>query len=421
MKQNSRWAVLPVLLLILTVQLFFAFQKEGYHMDEVLSYELANSEFTPWITPTQPEGRLEKFYQAEIRGEGVGSTLSNLFAVAGDVLKNRGASKALHYTADVYSEPVWLTGDQFRAYVTYDREDSVPLLSAYYNSTTDNHPPLYFMSINLFSMFAGEAFGPWPGMILNLLFLLGTCLVILKLFTDVYRNRTAGILAMLLYGLSMAAVASVLWIRMYTMLTFFCTWALYLCLKKLRESDNGQEEGFLRQNQPLIAAMILGFWTQYFFCIYMIFLALGVLIALGIKKRYRQILFFLRSIVIAAVIALVGYPTAVKDVLHSGRGVEVWEKVSGGFSEFGLRLTTFGAILLRECFGVQNEGNKWYRVSSLMLLMVMCLAGVALRLYKNKDRKKGLPKENKEPFRESRRQPQSKNRGGEKTPGSFLL
>ena len=38
-------------------------------MDELLSFELANGEFNPWIVPTQPQGRLAKFVENEIRGE----------------------------------------------------------------------------------------------------------------------------------------------------------------------------------------------------------------------------------------------------------------------------------------------------------------------------------------------------------------
>ena len=57
-------AVLSVII-VMAFDVFFVFQKEGFHMDEVLSYELSNSEFTPWITPTQPEGRLEKYYRNE--------------------------------------------------------------------------------------------------------------------------------------------------------------------------------------------------------------------------------------------------------------------------------------------------------------------------------------------------------------------
>lgn len=54
-------------------------QPEGsYHMDELLSFELANARYNPWIVPTQPEGRLAKFVNEEIEGDSAGEVLENL-------------------------------------------------------------------------------------------------------------------------------------------------------------------------------------------------------------------------------------------------------------------------------------------------------------------------------------------------------
>ena len=99
-------------------------QKEGFHMDELLSFELANAEFNPWIVPTQPEGRLAKFVHNEIKGESLSETVQNLADTVMDVLKNRGSSNLLSYKADVYEEPVWITAEQFQDYITVDEGDS---------------------------------------------------------------------------------------------------------------------------------------------------------------------------------------------------------------------------------------------------------------------------------------------------------
>ena len=58
---------LLLLVVITLLSCFFISQKQGYHMDELLSFELANADFTPWIVPTQPEGRLEKFLKEILR------------------------------------------------------------------------------------------------------------------------------------------------------------------------------------------------------------------------------------------------------------------------------------------------------------------------------------------------------------------
>ena len=72
MMESSRWKkILPELLaviLCLGIMCVGISLKEGYHMDELLSFELANARYNPWIVPTQPEGRLAKFVREEIQG-----------------------------------------------------------------------------------------------------------------------------------------------------------------------------------------------------------------------------------------------------------------------------------------------------------------------------------------------------------------
>ncbi len=109
---------LLALILCLLVLGGFVLCKEGYHMDELLSFELANAEFTPWIVPTQPVGRLEKFVVNEIRGGSAAETWKNIAETIKDVIANRGSSKMLSYTADVYDEPVWIDRQQFIDYIT---------------------------------------------------------------------------------------------------------------------------------------------------------------------------------------------------------------------------------------------------------------------------------------------------------------
>ena len=102
-------------------------------MDELLSFELADARYNPWIVPTQPVGRLAKYVNEEIQGDSLGETVANLKDTVTDVLRNRGNSKLLSYKADVYEEPVWITDRQFQDYVTVDGRDAFDYLSVYFN------------------------------------------------------------------------------------------------------------------------------------------------------------------------------------------------------------------------------------------------------------------------------------------------
>lgn len=356
MSETSRWKkILPELLaviLCLGVLCIGVSFKEGYHMDELLSFELADARYNPWIVPTQPEGRLAKFVREEIQGDSFGETLMNLKSTVTDVLKNRGSSKLLSYKADVYEEPAWITSGQFRDYVTVDGSDAFDYLSVYFNVKDDNHPPVHFMLLHTMSSLFPGTLSPWLGCTINLICVGITLWLLLRLgrqLSEIFgmeeQGRLLGILAVLLYGLSTGALASVLLIRMYCLLSCLCVALLSMHVEKWKE------HGFDRSNKGLIAITVLGFLTQYFFLFYCILLAAVTAAGLLCSKRMRELWIYIRSMVVAAVIGLVLFPFAIADVFSSGRGVEALDNLASGFAGYGARLLAFARILADRTVG----------------------------------------------------------------------
>lgn len=358
-----------VVLICAAISCFFISMKEGFHMDELLSFELANAEFNPWIVTTQPEGRLAKFVHNEIDGETFGETVNNLTGVVKDVLQNRGGSKLLSYTADVYEEPVWITGEQFFEYITVEGRDAFNYLSVYFNVKDDNHPPLHFMLLHtVSSVFRGKV-SPWMGCMINLAAVVWVLLLLYRICDILARElelkgmgRKIGLMTALFYGLSTGAAATVLLIRMYGMVTLWCVFYFYLILKKWRTAS------FDRKNAGLILVTLSGFWTQYFFLFYCLLLAATVIVCLGKNKRWKELFCFVRSMAAAALAGLAVFPFAVSDVFSSERGVEALGNLSQGLGGYGLRLLAFWRILL------DREGGI-FTLTLVALLAVFALAG----------------------------------------------
>lgn len=324
---------------------FFISEKQGYHMDELLSFELANAEFTPWIVTTQPEGRLEKFVKNEIYGENFGETCSNLIGNIVDVVKNGRDSKMLSYKADVYEEPVWISAKQFQDYITTDSRDNFNYLSVYFNVKDDNHPPLHFMVLHTISSIWKKRISPWMGCSINLVMILGICILLMKISGKfLFKTEEFGRAVCVIYALSMAGIATLLLIRMYAMLTFFCVAALYLHLKKKKEGQ------WKDRNKLLIFVTVCGFLTQYYFVIFMLFLA-GVTVAYLWKTERKEALYYCRTMGISALLGLCIFPFSIADVLYSERGVESVQNLESGFSGMGERLFYFGLILRDQVFG----------------------------------------------------------------------
>ena len=276
----------------------------------------------------------------------------NLKSTVTDVLKNRGSSKLLSYKADVYEEPAWITSGQFRDYVTVDGSDAFDYLSVYFNVKDDNHPPVHFMLLHTMSSLFPGTLSPWLGCTINLICVGVTLWLLLRLGRQLSeilgmeeQGRLLGILAVLLYGLSTGALASVLLIRMYCLLSCLCVALLSMHVEKWKE------HGFDRSNKGLIAITVLGFLTQYFFLFYCILLAAVTAAGLLCSKRMRELWIYIRSMTLAAVIGLALFPFAIADVFSSGRGVEALDNLASGFAGYGARLLAFARILADRTVG----------------------------------------------------------------------
>lgn len=348
---RNKYPEIIVIVLCIMVLCGFSFQKEGYHMDELLSFELANAEFTPWIVPTQPEGRLEKYVVNEIREDTLTGTISNITDTIKDVLKNRGDSKLLSYKADVYDEPVWISRQEFVDYITVDGQDDFNYLSVYFNVKDDNHPPLHFMLLHTISSIFKKQIMPFMGCAINICAITGILILLMKL-GEIYgrmlkiRNLRLFIITVaVFYGLSAGAIVTSLLIRMYALLTLFCIALLYIHVNKWVKDE------FCCRNVWLASVTVCGFLTQYFFLFYCLSLAVVTAVLLLRAKKYKGLLVYVRTMTISAVIGVGIYPFAIQDVFSSGRGVEALQNLSAGISGYGIRILEFGKILISRCGG----------------------------------------------------------------------
>lgn len=375
--KRNKWQ-LAVLILVLLVQCFYISQKDGYHMDELLTFELANAEYNPWIVPTQPVGRLAKFMQQEIYGDSLGETLGNLKDTVADVLRNRGSSKLLSYKADVYEQPVWITREQFHEYITVGDRDGFNYLSVYFNVKDDNHPPLYFMLVHTMSSLFRDRISPWMGCVFNLAAVMGSCILMFALgrllaachYIEERTGECWGLGSALLYGCSSGAIATTVFIRMYGVLTFLCMLSLYLHLQKWLGEQSGAGKDFMKKNGLLILVTVLGYWTQYFFLFYCLLLALTTVILLFRGGRKKEAFHYVRSMAVAAVVGVGVYPFGVKHILTSGRGVEAIGNLASGLSGYGERLLAFGRLLLARTLGQGPLGP--------VIVTTLLVLGVAL-------------------------------------------
>ena len=171
--------ILPLvfcLSLILTVGLYFTFQKQGLFIDEIYSYGLSNSEYAPFLK--------------DLKG--------------GDVV------------GQIY------TRQDLMDYVAVQEGESFGFFqSVYYNQEQDVHPPLYYFFLHLASLLTPNRLSPWSGLALNYVFFLALLLLLDALGRRLFSHPAARWSTLLCYGLSSLALSALNMIRMYMLLSFF--------------------------------------------------------------------------------------------------------------------------------------------------------------------------------------------------------
>ncbi len=208
----------------------------------------------------------------------------------------------------------------------------------------DVHPPLYYWVFHTTASMTPGVFSKWIGLTVNLFFH-GINLVLLACLSYLAggRNRTTALIVTLFYGLTPAAVSGVVFIRMYEMLTM---WVLLCGVLHVREvgrwkaasagtaeAGNGTAGqgstvnlslmGFLL---PLAATTYLGFLTQYYYFIFLFYMAAGFCICLLYRDRNLwNCLRYGVSQAIAFALAWLTYPSCLGQMFRGQRGAQATE------------------------------------------------------------------------------------------------
>ena len=264
LKQIHNILFIISILICLIFMTYWINKKEGFHEDEIFSYGSSNYKY------------------------------DNLFQAAS----------------------IWKTPDDAKAYLTVSSDEILCYDSVYINQVHDVHPPLFYFLVHLVSSIFLNTFSKYIIFLINAIFFIGVC-IFLKKILKLYNKDYLAVPLILLYGLSMGAVSTVIFLRMYSMLTFFCIVYLYINLKIL----NNNFEITKKQKLELIVTTILGFLTQYYFCIYALFIFVIMLINMIIDKNYKLAFKYILYHIISAIIGVILFFRSIFHIFFSYRGV----------------------------------------------------------------------------------------------------
>lgn len=323
---KKNWKYIIVIFSVAVAMTFFMTKKEGVHEDEMFSYGSSNYAYDNVYRPYGKEDETNIFVKEKIMN---GNIIQNLkyYLIDHRDIKDETL-------ADIKSEfvPTWRSSDEANDYLTIQPKDVLNYGMVYYNQSRDIHPPLFYFLVHTVSIFFVGHFSKYIIFSINLVFMILSLWIIKNIFEKLDKKHLI-VPALILYGFSMGAISTVIFQRMYSMLNFFVLMFISANIDIIKKNFEIDKKLW----NKLTWIVLLGFWTQYYFCIIAGMIAVLVFIGV-IKKQGKQgaITYILKYLKMA-LIGVVLYPLSINHIFFSYRGVGKAEMTRG----FGEKLVEY--------------------------------------------------------------------------------
>lgn len=268
-KSKALWLSL-IIILQTVVYTWAGMSKAYFHMDEIYSYSLSNAEHV-------------------------------------QIFENE----------DFYDN--WHTPAYYNDFVTVNEDERWNLAPVYVNQKNDVHPPLFYLLLRLGMEMTPGHFTKWTGIILNMLVAaVNTVLVYVIVERLLRKEKSAQVKSLILtavVALSLATVSTVVYIRMYELLTMWILLTTYLHLKLL---DSKKIEPKLLV--AIAVTALLGVLTQYYYIFYIVamFVVFTVrYLRAGRKKEWQA---YFGALAVAGGVSLLIWPFTIVHMFFSNRG-----------------------------------------------------------------------------------------------------
>lgn len=264
--ENKKARIILAIIIVISLAISFVYltTKQGYHEDELLTYNLANS------------------------------------------------SKQLNVDGG------WNTPEDFNDYLTVDSNDRFDYAQVYENQIIDaSHPPFYYALVHTVCSFFPESFSKYFAFSINVLAMIGILILLFKIGKKVTGNNLYALIGVGAYALSIACITTTIYLRMYATLTFFVLAFLYMSIK-LYEKKNS-----IKLTDCLLLGVIvmLGTLTQYYFILFEGLIGLVFLVFKIKEKCGKDLIKYLLTALVASAVAMCIYPYIISNVIGGNRGL----------------------------------------------------------------------------------------------------
>ena len=227
----------------------------------------------------------------------------------------------------------------------------------------DVHPPVYYWILHtICSLFPGQ-FSKWFGLIINLAaFGISMFLLYILALQVTKHDEKLSFLICFFYGFTPAVMSSVVFIRMYALLTVFVLLCAVLHIYII-ECGSGKLP-FRKFLLPVAVVTYLGFLTQYYYFIFLFFMAAAFCIYLLFRdKNLWNCIRYGCSLAVSMILAYLTYPSCLGQMFRGQRGAQATDNFFN-ISNTYMRLQFFWELLDEYVFG---------KTLSFFLLLIVLL------------------------------------------------
>ncbi len=311
MKEKIKF-IIPIILIIIVMTIFIN-QKHGFHEDEMFSYGSSNYKYDNVYRKYGKREEVNELLAQKVFNANIFQSIKNLKHYFVDNTEEK--DKILNEIVEKQT-PIWKTKEEAKEYLSIQKEDILNYKMVYYNQARDVHPPLFYFLVHTVSILFYNNFSKYIIFIINLIFVIATCYIIKKIM-KILNKEHLSIPSILLYGLSMGAISTVMFQRMYAVLSFFTLYIILINLQIIKNNYEIDKKTWIK----LGVITILGFLTQYYFCIIAAIAAFIIFINIIKKKDSKQVKRYILNYIKIALIGVIIFPASIYHIFFSYRGV----------------------------------------------------------------------------------------------------
>lgn len=310
---KKNWIYILVIAIITGTMIFYTQKKEGYHEDEMFSYGSSSYVYDNVFRNNEKIDATNLLLKTKVFK---GNLIDYVKNYKYYFIDHKDERDAFIEETNKDRKPIWRTSEEAKDYITVKGKEISNYAMVYYNQGRDVHPPLFYFAVHTVSIFFLGNFSKWIIGIINIAFMIASLVVIKKIY-EVLDKKHLIIPGLIFYGLSMGAISTAIFQRMYMMLTFFILELILININIAKNDFEIDKKTWIK----LGLITILGFLTQYYFCIVALLIALYVFIRICLKKDKKQIFKYIFNYIKIAIIGVILFPFSINHIFFSYRGI----------------------------------------------------------------------------------------------------